>query len=94
MLKLAAICYSEPSVLTRATRYHIPEDGILNRHLRHSLNSYIPAPYLEASVSFSNYTWHLCCITLLTFGKVSRCSCRCAELMEIDSMETCGLVDA
>jgi hypothetical protein len=38
-LKMEAIATSETSVLTRATRRHIPEDGILYSHRRENLTS-------------------------------------------------------
>jgi hypothetical protein len=37
---MEAICYSETSVLTRITRRHIPEAGILYSHRRENLKSY------------------------------------------------------
>jgi hypothetical protein len=35
------VCSSETSVLTRATRRKIPENGILHSHRRENLKSYI-----------------------------------------------------
>jgi hypothetical protein len=40
-LMMEALNYSEMSVLTRATRRNIPEDGILHGHRREILSSYI-----------------------------------------------------
>jgi hypothetical protein len=39
-LKIEAIRSSEPSVHTRSTRRHIPEDGILHSHRRENIKSY------------------------------------------------------
>jgi hypothetical protein len=38
---MKAIRFSETSVFTRATRHHIPEEGILHSHRRENLKSYI-----------------------------------------------------
>jgi hypothetical protein len=40
-LMMEAIRSSETSVLTRATRHHIPEDGTVHSHRRKNLKSYI-----------------------------------------------------
>jgi hypothetical protein len=39
ILKMKAIRFSETSILTRAARRHIPEDGILHSHRREKLRS-------------------------------------------------------
>jgi hypothetical protein len=40
-LKKEAMRFSEMSVLTRVTRRHIPDEGILHRHRRENLKYYV-----------------------------------------------------
>jgi hypothetical protein len=40
-LMMETICYSETSVLTRATQCHIPEHGILHSNRSENLKSYM-----------------------------------------------------
>jgi hypothetical protein len=39
---MEALCSSETSVLTKATRQNIPEDAILHSHRSENLKSFIP----------------------------------------------------
>jgi hypothetical protein len=39
-LMIEELCYSETTVLTRTTRRHIPEDGILLSHRQENLKIY------------------------------------------------------
>jgi hypothetical protein len=59
------IRHYETSVVTRATRRHIPEDGILHSHLRKNLKSY---------KVFDNFRPLVCrkvCLTPAPFNKES-----------------------
>jgi hypothetical protein len=41
-LMMEAIRSSETSIIAKATRHFIPDDGILHSHRRENLKSYIP----------------------------------------------------
>jgi hypothetical protein len=49
-LMMEAICFSETSVLTRITRRHIPEDGILHSYRSENLKSYKNVTFTPWSV--------------------------------------------
>jgi hypothetical protein len=62
---MEALRYSETSVLTRATRRNIPEDGILHRHRRENLKSY----WESLVTSYENFLF--LCTSLNSFKRVA-----------------------
>jgi hypothetical protein len=49
-LMMEALRFSETSVLARATRRNVPEDGIFHSHRRENLNSYIVRSRLDSAL--------------------------------------------
>jgi hypothetical protein len=92
-LMMAVIRPSETSVLTRSTRRHIPDDGILHSHRRENLKSYIRSPsfckcfhpqlqtflpdVLETFLPFKVTTEFL---SLLDNGPISAAICKAPEM--------------
>jgi hypothetical protein len=57
---MEAICSSKTSVLIRATRRHIPEDGILRSHRHENLQSHASC-LPEGTVEFRPVTYKFAC---------------------------------
>jgi hypothetical protein len=59
-VKMEVIRFSVTSIHTRSTRCHIPQDGILQRHHRENLKSYIRTLSLTPTFDFYSYSLWSC----------------------------------
>jgi hypothetical protein len=66
-LMMEALSSSETSVLTRATRRNIPEEGILYSHRRENLKSYILHSYLPCLFAEVSLTMVAQAVVLMTY---------------------------